>query len=102
IERAYVLGFFFAALSASVVSIERLLNRARIEIHKHIAVKIPELEKKGPLNKWQPNIDALAQWGYLSNGLALELSDLYSLRCRYLHSGGITTVEADSLKAIKA
>jgi hypothetical protein len=98
IERSYVLGLFFVALSASVVSIERLLNTARIEIHKYIAVKIPELETKGPLNKWQPNIKALVEWGYLSDGLAQELSDLYSLRCRYLHSGGIMTVEADSLK----
>ena len=29
IERSYVLGFFFSALSASVVTIERMLNTAR-------------------------------------------------------------------------
>jgi len=48
IERTYVLGFFFAALSASVVILKRLLKHARIEIHKYIAAKISELEKKGP------------------------------------------------------
>lgn len=61
IERAYVLGLFFSALSASVVSIERLLNKARIGLHKYAPSKIKGLWNKDALPVWQPNIDALAQ-----------------------------------------
>lgn len=43
IERAYVLGAFFSALSVSVVTIERMLNTARIELHKLSSPKLPKL-----------------------------------------------------------
>jgi len=97
IERAYVLGLFFAALSTSVVTIERMLNLARIEIHKHVTPKIGELWDKGPTDKWQQNIDALVGWNYVSEELATELSEVYKLRCQYLHSGNISNVRGDAL-----
>lgn len=39
---------------------------------------------------------------YLSEGLAKELPEVYEIRCRYLHSGDISTVAADSLRAVRA
>jgi hypothetical protein len=93
---------FLSALSASVVATERMLNTARIEVHKLVLPKKERAGGKGPTNEWQPNIDALAEWKYLSTELAEELSRLYELRCRYLHSGDISTVAADSLLAVKA
>jgi hypothetical protein len=42
VERAYVRGDLFSAVSASCVSIERLLNLARIRLHEHHQ-KIKEL-----------------------------------------------------------
>jgi hypothetical protein len=102
IERAYVLGQFFSALSASVVTIERLLNTARMELHQHVANKIKELWNKGALNEWQGNIDALQRWGYLADDLAAELGQLFAVRCQYLHSGNIQGLEADALRCIHA
>ena len=87
IERTYVLGSFFSALSAAVVTIERILNTARIELHPYVTPKFKELWKKGPTNEWRPNIRALVKWGYLSPALANELSALYEVRCKYLHTG---------------
>ena len=43
IERAYVLGMFFSATSAAAVSIERMLNFARMELHLHHPKKIKDL-----------------------------------------------------------
>lgn len=82
IERTYVLGLYFSALAASVVVIERLLNTARIELHQFVSEKKKELWDKGPTNSWQPNIDALAEWKYVSTELAKELTELYEIRCR--------------------
>lgn len=100
IEDSYVRGAFFAALSAAVVTIERTLNTVRIELHKAMKHKIKALWGKGALNEWQWNIDALHQWGYLTDALAAELRELFEIRCRYLHSGDISTIEADSLRAV--
>lgn len=100
IERTYVRGDFFAALAAAVVTIERLLNTVRIELHGHVSPKIKELWGKGPTNDWQPNISALAKWGYLSPELSAELEAQYVVRCNYLHTGPIETLQADSLEAI--
>jgi hypothetical protein len=102
IERTYVLGLRFSALSAAVVTIERVLNEARIRLHDHVARKIKELWKKGPLNEWEGNIGALEKWGYLPAGLPNELRDLYAIRCRYLHSGETASLEDDSLRAVNA
>jgi hypothetical protein len=102
IERSYVMGLFFSALSASVVTIERMLNTARIQLHEHSAPKLPKLWGKGSTNEWQPNIDALATWKYISAELAEELTDLYAVRCQYLHTGDISTVRDDSLRAVRA
>jgi hypothetical protein len=57
IERAYVLGNLFSALSASSASIERLLNLARIQLHKYHPI-IKHLWRTGPSNDWDENIDA--------------------------------------------
>jgi hypothetical protein len=48
------------------------------------------------LNEWEGNIAALEKWGYLPVGLPEELRALYTIRCQYLHSGQITSLEADS------
>jgi hypothetical protein len=102
IERSYVLGLFFSALSGAVVTTERLLNTARIRLHEHVSPKVKELWKKDSTNDWQPNINALLNWKYLSTELAEELPRVYEIRCRYLHSGVVSTVERDSLRAIRA
>jgi hypothetical protein len=102
VERAYVLGLFFAAVSSAVVSTERILNTARIELHKFVPEKVKELWNKSATNDWQPNIDALAKWKYISEDLAKELTEVYEVRCRYLHSGEISNLPADALRAIKA
>lgn len=102
IEQSYVIGNDFSALSASCVVIERLLNQARIALHKHHKV-IKELWDKGPKNEWYPNIDALKEWGYLDDIFASELSDIYrEIRCRYLHCGEIQNLRKDALRAVKA
>src|SRR2546425_1337462 len=102
IEHAYVLGYPFAALSASCVSTERLLNLARIQLHKHHP-KIKDLWNKGPLNEWDGNIEALEQWGYFDAALSVELKWVFrNIRCKYLHSGEITDLASDALRAVQA
>jgi hypothetical protein len=101
IEHSYVLGLYFPALSSAVVAIERLLNFARIELHKEVRTKIPSLWNKGALNEWEGNIAALESWGYLEPDLAAELRRLFGIRCQYLHSGDITALRSDALAAIK-
>lgn len=100
IERTYAIGLLFSALSAAVVTIERVLNEARIRLHKHVAPKIKGLWEKGPLNDWKDNIAALEKWGYLPAGLPEELRALFTIRCQYLHSGQISTLEADTLRPV--
>lgn len=100
IEQSYVIGNDFSALSASCVVIERLLNQARIALHKHHKV-IKKLWDKGPTNEWYPNIDALKEWDYLDDTFASELSDIYrEVRCRYLHCGEIESLRRDALRAV--
>jgi hypothetical protein len=64
VERLYVLGLFFASVSTSVVTIERILNTARIQLHRLASPKIKELLNKSATTDWQPNINALVTWGY--------------------------------------
>ena len=101
IEHSYVLGMYFPALSSAVVTTERLLNVARIELHSRVASKIPALWNKGPLNEWEGNIAALEQWQYVEPALGVESRRLFGIRCQYLHSGNITSLRADALAAIK-
>ena len=102
IERAFVLGQFFAAVAASVVSVERMLNDARIRLHQHASPKLKDLWGKGPLNEWAGNIDALQKWGYLQTALADELKAVFDIRCRYLHSAAITEPEEDARRCVGA
>jgi hypothetical protein len=104
IEQSYVIGNDFSALSASCVVIERLLNKARIDLHKHHKDKvIKELWDKGSTNEWYPNIDALKEWGYLDDAFASELSDVYrEVRCRYLHCGEIQNLRNDARRTVAA
>jgi len=102
IERTYVRGDFFSAISAACVSTERLLNLARIKLHKH-HVAIKALWQKGPSNAWDENIEALQEWGYLDEAFATELKALYKdVRNRYLHSGPLTDLHADAVRSINA
>ena len=102
IEQSYVIGNDFSALSSSCVVIERLLNQARIALHKHHK-KDKKLWRKDSKNEWYPNIDVLKEWGYLDDAFASELSDIYvEIRCRYLHSGEIQNIRHDALRAIAA
>jgi len=104
IEQSYVIGNDFSALSASCVVIERLLNKARMDLHKHHKDKVvKELWNKDAVNEWYPNIDALKKWDYLDDTFAAELSVIYrDIRCRYLHSGEINNMRQDALRAVKA
>ena len=102
IEQSYVTGLYFSALSASLVSIERLLNDARIRVHPFAKQKLKTLQDKGPINNWCPNIEALEKWKYLSPGQANELKKLYKLRCDYLHSQPVTELEKDALRSVSA
>jgi hypothetical protein len=104
IEQSYVIGNDFSALSASCVVIERLLNQARIDLHKHHKDKvIKKLWSKGPTNEWDPNIEALKKWDYLDDAFAVELSAVYrDIRCRYLHSGPIQCLRNDALRTVTA
>jgi hypothetical protein len=102
IERAFVFGQFFAAVAASVVSIERMLNEARIRLHEHASPKLGELWGKGPLNEWSGNVDALVKWGYLQADLADELKSVFEIRCQYLHSAPITSPEEDARRCVHA
>lgn len=102
IEQSYVIGNDFSALSASCVVIERLLNQARIALHRHHK-KNKKLWGKDSKNEWYPNIDALKEWSYLDEAFASELSDIYKeIRCRYLHSGEIRNMRQDALRAVTA
>lgn len=102
IETAYVRGEFFFAVSAACVTIERLLNFARIELQKYHPVR-KELWGKGPLNEWKGNIDSLREWGYLDRGFADELTNMYTdIRCKYLHSGDITNMPAEARASVTA
>jgi hypothetical protein len=102
IERTYVLGLFFSALSAACVAIERLLNLARIELHQYHP-KIKTLWGKGASNSWDENIDALAHWDYLDATFASELKELYrEVRCGYLHSRPIADMSTDALRVATA
>jgi len=98
IEQSYIIGNDFSALSASCVAIERLLNQARIALHKHHNV-IKKLKGKG----WDKSINALKEWGYLDDAFASELSYIYvEIRCRYLHCGEIKCLRRDALRAVAA
>lgn len=102
IERVYVRGDLFSALSAACVSIERLLNLARISLHKHHP-KVKGLWRKGPSDKWGENIEALMQWGYLDRAFADELQSIFKdVRCRYLHSARIADLRGDALRSVNA
>jgi hypothetical protein len=104
IEQSYVIGNDFSAISASCVVIERLLNQARIALHKHHKDKaVKKLWNKEAVNEWYPNIDALKEWDYLDDTFASELCDIYQdLRCRYLHCGKIQSLRNDARKAVAA
>lgn len=102
IEASYILGLFFAAGSAACVSIERMLNLARIRLHAHHP-KIPALWEKGPLNSWAENIDALHSWAYLDSAFAQELKVIYkNIRNPYLHSGTITDAQGDAKRSVES
>jgi hypothetical protein len=103
IDYTYVQGVFFSTVSAACVTIERLLNRARIELHPHVSPKIGSLWGKEATNEWSPNIDALETWGYLEADFASELRAMYrDIRCRYLHTGAINDLAADALQSARA
>lgn len=102
IERAYVRGDLFSALSAACVSMERLLNLARIKLHKHHA-RIKSLWAKGPIDEWRKNIDALRRWGYLEEAFADELQAIFKdVRCKYLHSAPVADLRRDALRSVNA
>jgi hypothetical protein len=102
IEVAYVTRNDFAALTAACVSIERLLNIARIELHRYLP-PIKKLWNKKASNAWDENIDALHRWGNLDDAFAAELLALYrDVRNRYLHSGPLGDMRADALRSIRA
>ena len=104
IEQSYVIGNDFSALSASCVVIERLLNQARIVLHKHHKDKlVKKLWNKDAVNEWYPNIDTLSKWGYFDDAFASELSAVYrDVRCRYLHSGPVQRLRNDALRTVTA
>jgi len=102
IERSYVLGNLFSALSAACVSMERVLNLARIKLHKHHS-KIKTLWGKGPTDNWGKNIDALREWGYLEQAFAEELQAIFKeVRCKYLHSAPVADLRRDALRSVNA
>lgn len=102
IEYSYVVGVFFATVSASCVTTERLLNTARMELHQY-HTPIKQLWGKGPSNAWDENIEALETWGYLEAEFAAELKSIYAdIRCRYLHSQPIGDLAQDALRSARA
>lgn len=102
IEQSYIIGNDFSSLSASCVVIERLLNQARIALHKHHKV-VKTLWNKEAIPDWDRNIKALKEWDYFDDSFASELSEIYiDIRCRYLHSGEIQNIRHDALRAIAA
>jgi tetratricopeptide (TPR) repeat protein len=104
IEQSYVIGNDFSAISASCVVIERLLNKARIDLHEHHKDEpVKELWNKDAVPAWSPNIGALKKWGYLDDNFESELSYIYEeIRCRYLHSREIQNMRQDAKRAIDA
>jgi len=102
IERTYIRGDLFSAISTACVSTERLLNLTRKRLHRYHP-RIKTLWDKGASNGWDENIDALRQWGYLDDAFAAELKVLYKeVRNRYLHSGPLTSARSDALRMIQA
>lgn len=102
IEYSYVVGVFFATVSASCVTLERLLNLTRMELHQYHK-PIKELWDKGPSNEWDENIAALEAWGYLGAEFARELRSIYTdIRCRYLHSQPIGDLAQDAARSARA
>jgi hypothetical protein len=67
IERSYVLGMMFSAVSTSCVAIERVSNLARIQLHKH-HTPIKGLWNKGPSKE---DAQQLVAAMYYEGGLAL-------------------------------
>jgi len=103
IERAYVFGFYFSALSAACVSIERTLNLLRIRLHPFHPGTALDIEGQGPSNNWKKNIDALVEWGYLQeDDSTATLRKQYFIRSKYLHSGPLDELLADTLTSINA
>jgi hypothetical protein len=102
IERAYVRGDLFSALSAACVSMERVLNLARIKLHRYHP-KIKSLWGKGPIDNWGKNIDALKAWGYLEQSFSDELQAIFKeVRCKYLHSDPVAELRRDALRSVNA
>lgn len=103
-ERAYVLGLYFSAVSSACVMIERLVNLLRIELHRFHPDTQADLTGKGPTTNWKENIDALVEWGYLSDQDTItgDIRKLYFVRSKYLHAGPLDTIESDALEAIRA
>ena len=101
IERTYVFGLYFSALSAACVSIERALNLLRMKLHPFHPGTLPEIEGLGPIDNWKKNIDALVQWGYLQEDASTGLlRKQYFIRSKYLHSGPLQALPADTLTSI--
>lgn len=99
IEQAYVLRLDFSAVSAACVTIERMLNLARKDLHPY-HWKIKDLWSKGAITDWGKNIDALQRWGYLDDSFAAELKTIGSeIRNTYLHSAPIGDMRKDALRA---
>jgi hypothetical protein len=101
IERAYVFGLFFSALSAASVATERTLNLLRITLHSFHPGTATELEGVGPIENWKKNIDALVEWGYLRDDeFTATLRKQYRIRSKYLHNGPLDDLPADTLTSI--
>jgi hypothetical protein len=81
---------------------ERMLHLARIKLHTHHP-KIKSLWRKGPMDRWGENIDALRGWGYLDQAFADELKAIFKdVRCQYLHSAPIADLRRDALRSVNA
>lgn len=101
IERAYVLGLYFSALSAACVTIERLLNFLRIKLHQFHPGTVAEIDGFGPIENWKKNIDALVEWGYLKEDeFTTKVRKQYKLRSKYLHNGPLNELQEDALTSI--
>ncbi len=101
IERAYVLGLHFSALSAACVMIERLINAVRIGLHRFHPDTFPDLKEKGPIDNWKKNIDALVAWEYLQeDSFTGDLRSLWYTRSKYLHAGPLDELKADAARSV--
>ena len=96
IERAYVLGRLFAAIASSVVTIERMLNEARIKLYPFGNPPVPALKGKGRLDQLASQHRRASSWSFLENEIAEELRKLYKTRCEYLHSAPLGSLERDA------